>query len=244
VAAFTWTAFRRVAKEAGRVPLLATLLLYLIVSGALIFGHFLVERGNAPFPLPFFYQRIGVLSIIVLASGAGCFCGLVLIAYAQHERAREPETMIPGNEIRSILVARSDIHHFFVGEAVLITGSVIVFGGLRGALEADFSKYGGYIAAIPTYEVILYGAFFAGLLSFIVVPAYTAWQGRAGGLRDRLYPVPDDGCAAQSWYEGRSNLEALLEMRQGLFSRSLTVLGLLAPLISSIISAIISVLRS
>jgi hypothetical protein len=243
VAAFTWSAFRRIAKEVGRDPVVCTLLLYVIVSAALILGHFLIERGSAPFPLPHFYQRIGVLAIIVLTGGAGCFCGLVLTAYAQRERAREPGTMIPGHEIRSILVSRSDIHQLFVGEAVLITGSVTVFGGLRGALDADPSKHRDQIAVIPTYQVILYGAFFAGLLAFIVVPAYTAWQAHASGLRDRLYPVPDDGCAVQSWYDGRSNLEALLEMRQGFFSRSLTVLGLLAPLISSIISAVIFALR-
>jgi hypothetical protein len=240
VAAFTWSAFRRVAKEAGRIPVLSTLLLYLIVSVALILGHFLVERGNAPLPLPYFYQRIGVLSIIVLTNGAGCFCGLILIAYVQREEARDPETMISGNAIRSILAARADMHRFFIGEAVLIAGSVVVLGGLRSALAAD----GHGIAAIPVSSVILYGALFAGLLSFIVVPAYTACQARAVGLRDRLYPVPDDGCAANSWYEGRSNLETLLEMRQGFFSRSLTVLGLLTPLFSSIISVIIPVLRS
>jgi hypothetical protein len=130
--------------------------------------------------------------------------------------------------------------------------AVIVIGGLQSALNVDLKGYEAEannpysnissvpnIASIPVGAIILYGVFFTALLAFAVIPSYAAWRARATDLRDSLYPVPYDGHAPQSWYEGRSNIEVLLQIRSGFGPVSLAIIGILAPVVGTIISVFI-----
>jgi hypothetical protein len=229
VAAFTWPTFWRIRAQVGRSPLIAAIL-----------SHFSL--------------RIGILYAFVLAAGSASFCGLILLAYIQREKTGSSDTRI-ADTIRSILETRIYMQRFFIGAAVLITMAVIVVGGLQSALSVDLKAYQlnynhGYITSIPNIAslsvgtVLLYGIFFAALLAFAIIPSYTAWQGRAADLRDRLYPVHDDSHASQDWYDGRSNIETLLHMRPGFGSTFLTVLGIIAPLIGSIILIVVPAVSS
>jgi hypothetical protein len=247
VASFTWPAFWRIAKQVEPSPLIATIVLYIIMSFAIIVGPLLVQGGNAFFPLSHFTLRIAIVYILVLAAASASFCGLLLLAHTQREKTSYSETMIASKTVSSILEARSCIRRFFVGAAALITMAVIVIGSLQSALNVDLKGYetnyaNGYIssvpniASIPAGVIILYGIFFAALLAFAVIPSFAAWRARAADLRDRLYPMPDDGHAPQRWYEGRSNIEMLLQMRSGFGPVSLAIIGILAPVVGGIIT--------
>ena len=255
VALSTLPTFRLIAAKASLPPKIAAIVFYLIVSVAVIVGPFIVQAGNAIIPLSNFSLRIWIIDLFVLACGSGSLCGLALLAHTQREITGRSGTVIASDEIRSILEARTYIQRFFVGAAALITMAVIVIGGLQDALKVDLSSYEDRfangdilfipnIASIPVGAILIYGVFFAALLAFAVIPAYRSWQARAADLRDRLYPLHDDGRAPPDWYEGRSNIEALLQMRPGYGSRVLTIVGILAPLIASIISIIIPALQS
>ena len=255
VASFTWPTFWRIFVQVGWSARAAAILLYLLVSAAVVTGPFLVQSGNAIVPLSHFDLRIGILYAIPLVAALGSFCGLVLLTYIQYERIGHHDAAAPADEIHSVLETRTYIQRFFLGAATLITLAVVVIGGLQSALKAGLQAYQvnydnniitsiPIVASISVGTILLYGIFFAALLAFAVIPAYTGWQAHAADLRDYLYPLPGDGCAPQSWYDGRSNVEALLQMRAGFGSTTLAIFGILAPLVGSIISVIIPALQS
>jgi hypothetical protein len=250
VAFFTLRAFWRIKGQVGRSSKIATALLYIIVSIAIIVGPLLVQGGNAIVPLSHFTARIVILDILVLAAACPSFCGLLLLADTQREETGRFDPKNVSEAVSSIHEARICIQRFFVGAAALITMAVIVIGGLQSALNTDLQGYeANYasgniifvpnIATIPVGAIILYGIFFAALLAFAVIPSYAAWRARAVDLRDRLYRVPDDGHGSQSWYEGRANIEVLLQIRSGFGPTSLAIIGILAPVVGSIISVAI-----
>jgi hypothetical protein len=243
VASSTWPPFLRVAKEAGRLPVISAISVYVLISTSVILGPFLVANGSVSFELSHFYLRMSILTVLILVAAAGSFCGLELIWYTQNAQI-EGSGSSPGETVRSILSARKDLQRFFTGATVLITGGIIIIGGLRSALNTDESENSPLnIASVPVGGFLLYGAFFALLLAFVLIPSYGAWQARIASFRDQLYPVPEDGGFSKDWFQDRSNLEDLLAMRLGLPGRFLAVVGILAPLIGSILSATISALR-
>jgi hypothetical protein len=247
VAVFTWPAFLRVAKrvtkDVGRIAVASAIMTYVLLGAAAVFGPFLVNGGNASFELSYFNARVGVLAALLLTAGAGSFCGLMLLWYSQRSRIDDPSAI--RTTIPAILSARRDLQRLFAGAAILITGAVIIIGGLRSALNADINENSvNNAAVIPVGGIILYGIFYALLLAFVLVPAYTAWQARVARFRDRLYPIPENEPLSKDWYEARSNLEDLLGMHLGSTSRFLAAAGILAPLIVSIITAIIPAVHS
>ena len=243
-AAFSLPHFRRVKQQSRHGELrvciiIIIVIIYLIISAIAIFGPKLVAVPQF-IPLYFFYWRILALYLFAFAAAANCFCGLILLGIVQRRKGQqvELEATAGGDVIRDILTARSDLRQFLWGAASLITGVVVVSSGLRNALDAYASNYGGDVG-VPTVVLLLYGAFFAALLALISVPSYMAVQARARKLSDMLYPVPHDGRPSAEWYAARSSLESLLQLRAGAGQRFAAVLGILAPLIISIISAFI-----
>ena len=241
VALSTWPIFFRVAKsvakDVGPIAVTSAVMAYVVLGAVAVFGPFLVQGGNASFELSHFYVRMGLLEAILITAGAGSFCGLILLGYSQRVRVDDKRAM--RTTIPAILSARHDLQRFFVGAAILISGSVIIIGGLRSAVNADYSQNNASNAAdIPVGALILYGVFYALLLAFALLPAYSAWQSRVMRFRDDLYPIPENDPLSKDWYEDRSNLEDLLGLHLGTTSRFLAAAGILAPLIASIITAI------
>jgi hypothetical protein len=243
IAIWAWSPFRRVSKEVGSVPVVSAVVLYVLIGATVVFGPFAVEGGDASFGLSYFYLRVGVLSALLLAAGTGSFGGLTLLWYSQRASVADLRN-VAGDTIQSLLLARQELERFFVSAAILITGGIVIIGGLRGALNAEHSFYRVPVVDISVGSLILYGCFFTMLLGFVLLPAYSAWKARAASLRDRLYPIPDDGYPPRDWYQGRSDLEDLLAMHLGTTGRFLTLIGILAPLIGSIISVVIPALHS
>jgi hypothetical protein len=78
------------------------------------------------------------------------------------------------------------------------------------------------------------------ITALIFVPAYVAWQERASELRDTLHPVPEDGRPAHDWFQARDDLDALLATRASAGRVLATAFGVLAPLLASVVSALLS----
>jgi hypothetical protein len=128
---------------------------------------------------------------------------------------------------------RSDLRRFLICTAVIITAIMISIGALRNALNAF------YESNITPTGILVFGAILAGLLAVISIPVYVTWRASAQALRDDLYPLPRDGRPSKEWYQGRSNLEILLEMRVGTGQRFAVLAGIASPIIISIVSVFI-----
>lgn len=242
VSYWTWPSFLRIAKGVSLASLISALLVYGLMA-TLVASIPFITSGNGSFGLSHFDVRITALTALLLAAAAGSFCGLILIWHRQYADIGSIQPT-PGDSVRSILSTRSDIQRFFAGAAVLITCGIVLIGGLRSALDAYNQIVLDTYDNLPTESIsvgqlILYGILFAMLLAFVLVLPFTAWRSRVASFRDDLFPIPDDGYPPKDWYEGRSDLEDLLALRLGLTGRFLAALGILAPLIGSIIAIVI-----
>jgi hypothetical protein len=230
----TWRDFQRAWRLAVKTIRYGTITAYSLVGIATIFGTFWVISPLYT-PLFFFNWRALALSVVTLVASATCFCGLLLINGVAHKRAasRGFDFTSAGESIRELMKMRSDLRKFLICTAVIITAIMISLGTLRNALnvyyETDLSSTG----------ILVFGAILAGLLAVISIPAYVAWRAAAQALRDDLYPLPSDGRPSKEWYQGRSSLETLLEMRVGTGQRFAVLAGIASPIIISIVSVFI-----
>lgn len=236
VASLTLPSFIRVAKKTSRAAVTSAILLYALCGATAVLGPVLVEAGNGSFIVPHFYLRVGLLAAVLLLAGAGPFGGLVLLRHTQNATVTDADktTKIV---VPDILSARRELQRFFTGSTIIITGIVFIIGGIRSTLNASAKDVSRTVVDIPAGGLVLYGIFFAGLLAFVLIPAYSAWQSRVARFRDHLYPLPDSGPPPKDWYEGRASFEDLVGMRLGYTSQFLAIAGVLAPLIGSIITA-------
>jgi hypothetical protein len=173
--------------------------------------------------------------MLTLAASATCFCGLLLINGIAHKRAASSgfDSMSAGESIRELIKTRSDLRKFLICTAIIIAAIMISLGALRNSLNTY------YETDLTSTGILVFGAIFAGLLAVISIPAYVAWRATAQALRDDLYPLPHDGRPSREWYQGRSNLETLLEMRVGTGQRFAVLAGIASPIIISIVSVFI-----
>jgi hypothetical protein len=234
-----WRDFQRAWRFAGKATRYGTLGAYILVGIATIFGTFWVISPLYT-PLFFFNWRALALSVVVLVASTSCFCGLLLVNGIAHKRAasRGFDSISPGESIRELMRIRSDLRKFLICTAVIITGIMVSLGALRNSLSAYY-----YGADLSSTGILVFGAVFAGLLAMISIPAYIAWRASAQALRDDLYPLPRDGRPSKEWYQGRSNLETLLEMRVGTGQRFAVLAGIASPIVISIVSVFIPTIR-
>ena len=229
-----WRDFQRAWSLASRATRYGTIAAYSLIGIATIFGTFWAISPLYT-PLFFFNWRALTLSIVTLVSSTTCFCGLLLVNGAIHKRA-EPrgfDSLSAGESIRELIKMKSSLRKFLICTAIIIAAVMISLGALRNALnvyyETDLSSTG----------ILVFGAILAGLLAVISIPAYVAWRTSAQTLRDDLYPLPRDGRPSKDWYQGRSSLETLLEMRVGTGQRFAVLAGIASPIIISIVSVFI-----
>jgi hypothetical protein len=125
---------------------------------------------------------------------------------------------------------------FLITFAAAITAGLLALGALRIAVLA----FGTPAAHVPPLRLLTYGGILTALTALIFVPAYVAWQERVSELRDTLHPVPEDGRLPHDWMQARDDLEALLPARASAGRVLATAFGVLAPLLASVVSALLS----
>ena len=225
---------------AGKMTFYGALMTYIAMGIATIFGTFLVISPLNT-PLFFFNWRVLALSIVALATSANCFLGLLLTNSIAHKRGRPDGfgTMSAGESMRELIRMRSDLRKFLICTTLVVAGIILSIGALRNSLNAYYDMVYGEVPGLTSAGILVFGAVYAGLLAVISIPAYVSWRASAQALRDTLYPIPRDGRPSKEWYQGRSNLEILLEMRVGTGQRFAVLAGIASPIIISIISVFI-----
>ena len=93
---------------------------------------------------------------------------------------------------------------------IVVTGAVLTSGALRAALVPDYTSEEDF----PESAIVLYGAFFAVMLAFAVIPLLMAWRAAARELLDSAYPFTTrtsaEGDAARARLAARLDLDSSL----------------------------------
>jgi hypothetical protein len=138
--------------------------------------------------------------------------------------------------VRETLAVWKAIERCMLALAVIVCTAVLDSGALRTALIG-----GGMLseASFPPTAVLAYGAFFAGALAVAVLPLVRAWRSAAFSLVDRAVGSPQSGVPGQEWLDTRGRLEGHLRIDTNILRRPITVLGLLSPLTTALLTAFV-----
>lgn len=183
-------------------------------------------------------MKIRSLTIIGgLIVGVPALSGIALVQRQVIEREAGP---IGKEDVPAALQARSQILRFLSVAGAVIGLAVLAAGALRKATVPP-----GFISdtEFPQEGILMYGAFFTGLLLLVYVPAHLALKRLGLQIRDQFFPLaqmPDpDSDSFKGWLDKRSTLEALLQLNVSPSQQLQASLFILAPLISAVITSLV-----
>jgi hypothetical protein len=148
------------------------------------------------------------------------------------------KTETPSKQIASFLRLREHLQRFLVILGTLVSLLTLSTGALRHTLvsarfveEADF----------PVELVLVYGAYFTVLIALSYIPTYTFLIAVGRRICDALFPLSSlEAGSIGQWHSERKSLEALLHIQVGVGKSFGTGIAISAPLISGIISVLLS----
>jgi hypothetical protein len=217
--------------RSAMVAIAAALVLILIV-----FPLFSLA-AEIPWPLGGHQLKTRALTIIGgLLVGVPALSGIALVQEQVRRRETEP---IDNEDLRVALEARTEMLRFLYVAGAVIGLAVLAAGALRKATVPAFVPEGDF----PQEGVLLYGAFFTGLLLLVYVPAHLALKRLGLKIRDHYFPLfrmPEpDADSFKSWLDKRTTLETLLQLNVTPSQQLQTSLFILAPLLSAVVTSLI-----
>jgi hypothetical protein len=210
----------------------AALIVIVIVFPLISVGH------RVAWPLWGQSSKIQALTIIGgLAVGVPALSGIAMVQQQISARGARP---VSASDIPAAVEGRRMITKFLSIAGAVIGLAVLASGALRKATvpqafirDTDF----------PQEYVLLYGAFFTGLLLLVYVPAHLSLRTLGLKIRDHFFPVdqmpePDDD-RFKAWVDKRGVLETFLQLNVSPSQQLQASLFILAPLISAVITSLV-----
>jgi len=182
-------------------------------------------------------MKIRALTIIGgLVAGVPALAGIALVQRQASERATG---RIDEDDVAAALTARAQILRFLSVAGGVIGLAVLAAGALRKATVPEFVANGDF----PQEGILLYGAFFTGLLLLVYGPAHTALKRLGVRIRDHYFPLSEmpapDADTFKGWLDRRATLETLLQLNVTPGQQLQASLFILAPLLSAVLTALV-----
>jgi hypothetical protein len=209
------------------------------------------HRAAPGYPLP----NHGVKVFLLSAWGYGVALLAAVAIWRVHGEVSEAlvETSEPtASNVSALLRRRRLLNRMLAIEGAILGAAIISTGALRQALLAwrDYLNHHPLYstlhpdAAVPDFPyvyVLIYGAFFSGLLALIYTPAFAQVQAGGRQLRDKAVPLPSPTDPAFSDHFGRwKDLGELLELEMTTTASFRAGVAILAPLATSIVGLVLS----
>jgi hypothetical protein len=182
-------------------------------------------------------MKIRALTIIGgLVAGVPALSGIALVQRQASERATG---QIGEDDVAAALEARSQILRFLSVAGGVIGLAVLAAGALRKATVPEFVAKDDF----PQEGILLYGAFFTGLLLLVYGPAHAALKRLGARIRDHYLPLSEmpapDADSFKGWLDRRAALETLLQLNVTPGQQLQASLFILAPLLSAVITTLV-----
>jgi hypothetical protein len=214
-----------------------------LTAGVFVFLYFAVpipESRSWPRSLDIGWRTSGV----AFAIGLAAVPWLVLVWLLQRHLTAEAAQASPlsTKDLRRLWEVLNSIVLAF---AVFVVLALVPTGALRaayfaGSKDPAADKNG---PEFPSSQVLLYGAFFAVLLSAIALPMVSAWRSAARKRLAHGYPLEKDPPDANA-KEGLDRAEALLHLDVGVLRSPITALTVFTPLVTAALAAYLPDLAS
>ena len=217
--------------RSATVALAAALILILVV-----FPMFSLAR-EVPWPLWGHQPKVRLLTLVGgLLVGVPALSGIALVQQRVRLRAAG---LIHTDDVRFAVEARSETNRYLFVAGAVIGLAVLAAGALREATVPAFVPEDEF----PQEGVLLYGAFFTGLLLLVYVPAHLALKRLGVRTRDGYFPLSKmpapDSDSLKGWLDKRTTLEILLQLNVTPSQQLQTSLFILAPLLSAVFTSLV-----
>lgn len=181
-------------------------------------------------------SRTNSLLLVALVAAAP----MVTVVWLAHEESLNLREVMPDRSLADNVNHLLKLWRLLVtcigAFAVGVVAALITSGALRATqLAAHPDDQGRF----PASNVLLYGAFFAVMLTLLALPMVLTWRARARDLVRTTHPLPADGVPTDTWESERDRLEKTLHLDTGLFANPLTALTIFTPLVTSLLAAFI-----
>lgn len=236
VAAPLWADLASIWQRAKLGRLAAATLATVLVVILVVFPQF-SAASEIQWPLWGQHLKTSVLTITGgLLVAVPALSGIALVQHRIRYRETEP---IDDDDVRAAIEARTDMLRFLFLGGAAIGLAVLGSGTLHRATVPVFVDPD----AFPQEAILLYGAFFTGLLVLVYVPAHLTLKRFGLKVRDHYFPLsemPEPGADAfKSWLDKRAALEELLQLHVSPAQQLQTSLFIIAPLLSAVISSVV-----
>jgi hypothetical protein len=176
-----------------------------------VIGVLLVAGGLAGLRNPYVMSGQGwKIPLLHVVAGASAVPFFVVLKRVQLCAAEERAWSTTARDIERIHLLRRYLQSATASLGAIIALAVIATGALRQAVEA------ATLTPLPDTFVLVYGAWFTGVLAAIYLHVFTALDGRARSLLERAAPLPDPSLAAAEAFAAstklRGELSAELEL--------------------------------
>ena len=213
---------------------------YFVLLAVLVVGVLMSVNGGDLVPI----HHWGLISRSLVVWGAVGAAPWVIAVWSMHAMLTEARASIGRLAPASVATGVDDLDEQLrmlrtfrkvIAKAVgrllgIVLAAVLMSGALRVALVGGPLKEDDF----PASAVLLYGAFFTGVLATAVVPLLVRWRELARRLVEQAYPLSATDTADQ--VAARQRMLGSLEVNGALFTFPVTLTALLAPLITSLLS--------
>ncbi|MFL5800021.1 MAG: hypothetical protein ACJ77A_19090 [Actinomycetota bacterium] len=187
---------------------------------------------------PLWGHTVKTMVLTVVGGSAVGLPALAGIAIVQHQVGRGARAAVDKDDVAAALRARARILRFLSVAGAVIGLAILAAGALRRASVPRYLSESEF----PQEAVMLYGAFFTGVLLLVYAPAHLALRQFGTRIRDHYFP-PEMMPAPSSddlrgWLDKRSALEGLLQLDVTASQQLQASLFILAPLLSAVITTL------
>jgi hypothetical protein len=145
--------------------------------------------------------KIPVLHVV---AGAAAYPFFVVLKRVQLCAAEEAGWSTTARDIERLHLLRGWLRSATASLGVIIALAVIATGALDKAVTASG------LTPLPDTFVLVYGAWFTGIMAAIYLYVFTALDGRARSLMEQAAPLPDPNLAAAEAFAGSTKLRGVL----------------------------------
>jgi hypothetical protein len=155
--------------------------------------------------------------------------------------------LIPTGALRSLWMVQA-AHMGEMQRARLLADEILKGGTPREIDDATDKAVAAATASLShqfsTLDVLLYGAFFAVILTALTVPVLALWRSVASMLVDRSCPLRHAADVTSASVEQRGRLEAVLHLDIGILRNPVTIFSVLTPLVTAVLAAFVPELKA
>jgi hypothetical protein len=189
------------------------------------------------YPLPYHRPKLTAISVL---GGLVALAGVAAIALIHSALSSVPSgPSRTERQIDEFLRLQAELQRLLTIEGVIIGAAILSTGALRNAILAYGDAVGEKYSFPPEY-VLVYGAYFSGVLALIYMPTYRRLLAVGRGLRDSLFPLQSPRAASWSdWYDRRKKFEDLLKLQLTSGESFRAGVAILTPLIGSFVALLL-----